>query len=332
MQARLLATGDVGRFVGPSYPNQPTIDSTGDTIGGLWNSGTAAVTISPNGAGVLTLTATNVGGQAATGILLDANAGGMTIGAPILLAGNQSWTTSSAFNALTITNSISLGGNTLTPAVSMSGAMTISGDISGAGSLTKTSTTNIGILVLSGSNSFTGTTVTTAGAIEITNSAALQQSLVMGGSYALTVNGGGKTVVGSEGSIDFTTLTSAQFGNIGGSASTAFNLVNDLGQPVALTVGNSTSSTFAGVLTGSAGTLNEIGSGVLLLAGSNWGGNTLMATQGTLALGNATAGLFSTLTVNGGKVQFIPSTPDVYALGALNGNGNLCLADTSAPA
>ncbi len=86
-----------------------------------WNSGTAAVTISPNGAGVLTLTATNVGGQAATGILLDANAGGMTIGAPILLAGNQSWTTSSAFNALTITNSISLGGNTLTPAVSMSG-------------------------------------------------------------------------------------------------------------------------------------------------------------------------------------------------------------------
>ncbi len=133
---------DIGAFAGASYVSQPSL-STSASIGGLWDTGTAAVTISGS---ALTLTGTDtINGNANTGIEADPASGGLTINAPLLLAHNQTWINNSV-NPITVNGAVT-GGFALTT--------------SGSGSLILTST----------ANSYSGGTTVTAGTLQIGNAA-----------------------------------------------------------------------------------------------------------------------------------------------------------------
>ena len=62
---------DVGQFGLGSYTSQPTLTAT-SSIGGLWNTGGGAVTVSGS---TLTLNSTSIGSNANTGIEMDPGAG-----------------------------------------------------------------------------------------------------------------------------------------------------------------------------------------------------------------------------------------------------------------
>src|SRR5262249_46881549 len=72
---------DVAMFNSASYLNGPSLTSTA-SVGGLWSTGTAAVTLSGSS---LTLYGLAISGNTATGIELDSGAGAMTINAPLVL-------------------------------------------------------------------------------------------------------------------------------------------------------------------------------------------------------------------------------------------------------
>jgi fibronectin-binding autotransporter adhesin len=133
---------DIGAFAGASYVSQPSL-STSAIIGGLWDTGAAAVTISGS---ALTLTGTDtINGNANTGIEADLAAGALTINAPLVLAHNQTWINNSV-NPITVNGPLT-GGYALTT--------------SGSGSITLTST----------ANSYSGGTTVTAGTLQIGNAA-----------------------------------------------------------------------------------------------------------------------------------------------------------------
>jgi autotransporter-associated beta strand protein len=76
-----------------------------------------------------------------------------------------------------------------------------------------------------------------------------------------------------------------------------------------LTVGDSSSTTFSGNITGIAGSLTKVGSGVLVLSGSNnyTGGTNVSAGQLILASGSAMADGTSLAVAAGGTLIFDPS-------------------------
>ena len=107
-------------------------------IGGIWDTGSGALTI--GGTSALTLFGTTINGNTGTGIEVDAGAGPLTINAPLVLQNNQQW----------INNSAS--------------ALTVNGDISGTGSLTVLGS---GTLTLTGSNTFSGSLTVDGGTLQM---------------------------------------------------------------------------------------------------------------------------------------------------------------------
>ncbi len=170
-----------------------------------------------------------------------------------------------------------LGNSTLTAGGTAS--TSFAGVISGAGGLTKAGS---GTLTLSGANTYAGATTVTAGILR---------------SGATNAFGPGALVVQSGARADL-----ANFAQTVASISGAGSIT--LGSAT-LTIGNSTSSEFAGVISGTGG-LTKTGSGTLTLSGANtYTGVT-----------NVSAGL---LTVNGS----ITSAVTLGAGGRLGGNGTI---------
>ena len=163
---------DIGLFSSASYTSQPSLVSAA-SIGGVWDTGSGAVTI--GGTNALTLFGTTINSKTGTGIEIDASVGSLTINAPLVLQNNQQWINNSA-----------------TP-------FTLNGGISGTGSLT---TIGSGMLILTGSNTFGGSMTVDGGTVQIpsgslsTTSTGINGNEYIGqsGSGSITQSGGTNSV------------------------------------------------------------------------------------------------------------------------------------------
>ena len=172
------------------------------------------------------------------------------------------------------------------------------GTAGGTGGITKT---GAGTMVLSGQNTYTGLTTVNAGTLELSGGAAIADT----GAVSMT-NVAGATLKLS---------ASETIGSLAGGGTSGGNV--DL-QGNLLTVGDASTTTYAGTISGSDGQLAKQGSGKLILTGTSsyTGGTSVNA--GTLAL-NGT--LTSAITVNsGGRLQGSGST-----------TGGLIISGTLAP-
>lgn len=211
-------------------------------------SGVSAVTVLPGTGGVLTLAPqSNTGG-----IEVLANAGAITIAAPVVVAQPQTWQVADAGASLAIT-----GGITFTEAVKKSGA---------------------GAVTLSGSNTGAGGVLLSAGTLNLNSAAAL-------GSGVLTIEGG---ALGSTGGGGVTLNNNAQVWNGSFAFSGPDNL--NLGSG-AVTLGRSVvvdvaaaSLTVGGVISSGADvySLTKTGAGTLTVAAASTYLGTTVLDQGTL--------------------------------------------------
>lgn len=290
----LPGNSDVAEF-DRTFGNQPNLTGNA-SVGGLWVTGLIgqSFTISAS-SGTLTLQGTTISGTAGLGILLDnTNAFALTISAPILLGGNQTWRNSSG-NLLTVSGTVDTNGGppgakALT--IDGSGNTTISGVVSNQGSITKAGT---GALTLSGANSYSGGTTLSAGTLNINNAGVGGKSATSAlGTGTFTINGG---------TIDNTT-----------------------GGAITLATGNAV--TFGGNFT-YGGTQNlDFGGGKVSNGGSYT--ITLNGTNSTLTFGtmNNTLNAAQTTTVNGAGNTLVLggyTLNNASQIDTINGSGNVTI-------
>jgi autotransporter-associated beta strand protein len=208
-------------------------------------------------------------------------------------------------NSLTIQNN---GGddtlNFTTGAINNAGTLTHIGTGAGLTTISSVIGTNVtgltqnsstSTLVLGGSNLFSGFTTVSGGTLRLANQNALQNSTVtMGGG-----SGAALTFASSVGGRAFT------LGGLAASASGAgynISLLNNAGTPlsIALTVGgNNASTTYAGVLSGTGGSLIKTGTGTLSLTGTNTYTGATSVNAGTLIV-DGSISTSTTTTVSSG--------------------------------
>jgi autotransporter-associated beta strand protein len=269
-------------------------DVTSTTYSGVI-SGTGALT--KQGAGALTLAGTNTYSGSTTlnagTIVLGNNSalgtGTLTLGGAGTLQSND--------DTRLVSNAIATGGNALT--VSGGNNLALSGAISGTGSLTKS---GAGTLTLSGTNTYTGTTIS-AGTLKVSGGSAIADT----GAVGLADVAGAVFELSNSETIGSLSGGGGSGGNVNLNANT-------------LTVGDATSTTYSGVISGT-GALMKQGSGALTLSGTNThsGGTTLNA--GTIILGNNAALGTGTLTLGGtGTLQSNDDARSVSNAIATGGN------------
>jgi autotransporter-associated beta strand protein len=157
---------------------------------------------------------------------------------------------------LVLSNGLQIGG-------AGTGAVTLSGAISGTGGLTKSTA---GTLTLSGNNTYSGATTISSGLLNIGSSTAIASGSNLSIASGATVDALGNAIT---------------IGTLSGSGTLKI---------ASLTVGNSSNSTFSGVLAdGYYGNLTKVGTGTLTLSGnSTFSGKTTIS-QGALEVQSATA-------------------------------------------
>ncbi len=301
-------SADIGLFSSnTAYTSQPTLTGTA-AVGGLWSTGSAALVVSGS---ALTLSGVVINGNAATGIEMDAGAGSLTITAPLVLAGSQTWLNSSG-SLLTVSGNVANGGNLLT--VAGNGNAIISGILSGSGGLTKAGG---GVLTLSASNIYTGGTTISGGVLSITGTSSLP-GWSTSGSY--TVANGAALAVGNA-VTDANIAAILATGNFAAYAGLGFDT----------TAG---ARTYAGVIADNANGplgLFKIGANTLTLTGSNTftGGVNLAA--GTLNFSsNALNGLNNAITFSGGTLQWAAgNTQDISSKINISSNTQTAWLDTN---
>ncbi len=192
--------------------------------------------------------------------------------------------------------------------------VTLSDPLSGPGSLTKVDS---GMLTLAATNTYSGSTLISGGTLALGSPLAIENS-------TLDTSGSGLLSFGS--------LASATFGGLTGPGK--FGLSNVSSAAVALSVGNNNASTtFSGKIQG-PGSLTKVGSGTLLLSGSNIYTGPTSINQGVLSINGS---LVSQVTIQSGGVlsgtgylgsvtvtpsgQIAPGTP----LGVMNVSDSLNL-------
>ncbi len=268
--------------------NSLTVLGTGPAAG-------AAVGI--NGSNALTIEATNANGNTAgTGITVNSGAGAVSIGAPVVLGGSQTWT-NNASNQLTVSGGVTGSGFNLT--VGGSGATVIDGLATGAGALTVSG----GALTLGGVNSYSGATNITAGSLLVGASGSLTGSATIGvssgASFALASGGSilTSTALTDNGSVTLNSATTiASLNGSTGAATLTLNSSN-------LTVSNGGSFTGTIADGSGAGSLTVSG-GTLALSGANtYSGGTALASGATLDINSATALGTGAFTINGGTID-----------------------------
>ncbi|MBE2285205.1 MAG: autotransporter-associated beta strand repeat-containing protein [Prosthecobacter sp.] len=173
----------------------------------------------------------------------------VTISAPVVLGGDQTWTVTDAATALTV-----------------------SGGISGTASLTKAGD---GILRVIGTSSYSGATNVNAGILAggAANAFNPTSAYTIGASGTLALNGFAQTI-----------------GSLSGVAGA--NLVNGAASGnVVLTVGDATSTTFAGSMSNAAAAtlgLTKAGTGTLTLSGTNTFTGATIVRDGVLLISGST--------------------------------------------
>ncbi len=316
---------DIALFDQTSYTVQP-------------NSGTAAVSGVQIGDGTTAAGALTLGGSLLTtgsnGITMYANAGAATFNVPLAFSSSQTFTNNSA-SVLTISNSINNGSYLLT--VAGSGTTYFTGPrFSGSGGLTKTGS---GLLQISGSNNSTQSPTVTinGGTLQLANG---NNDLPVGTTLSLANSAGATWDLNSQNQ-------QVQYLSGGGTAGGTITLGSGT---LTITGGNTTSETFAGVISGAGAVVKSSGNS-MLFSGSNstYSGGTTLGGNGTVTFSassilsgnNLVSGPFGTgpITFTGGG-SFGPSmttpislyNPLVFSNGAAGitlgsvGNNKLILA------
>lgn len=203
--------------------------------------------------------------------------------------------------AITLASNASIGSATGEILV-LNGAV---GEGGGARSLTKIGP---GTLTLAASNTYSGQTTVNEGTLLATNPFAFTDDVVVGDGIGgpnadvlrlqTTLNSNDSMTINSSGRLDLVGGPQ-NIANLSGNGNITYS--NDS----LLTLFQSTTSTFSGVISGSQGTLSKNGSGTLVLSGANTYTGTTLVTNGTLL-------------VNG----ILPS-PTTLSVGILGGTGTI---------
>ena len=162
-----------------------------------------------------------------------------------------------------------------------------------------------GTLVLAAANGVSGNVINlSGGTIQLANQNALQFA-------NLNMSGGGLQFSPSIGTFV-----------VSGLSGSGFSLADTAGAPIAFQVGNNTSGTYSGVLSG-PGSLVKVGSNTLTLSGANTYTGTTTISNGVLNLTTPSAVQDSTVVVNvNGGLQ----ATDGATLGGLSGPGSFSLS------
>ena len=246
-------------------------------------SGVTGNNLTKTGAGTLTLSGANTYAgtttvnQGTVAISTDTNLGtapgAATAGQLTLNGGTLETTATTTLNA---NRGIALGTSGGTLQTDAATTLTYNGIATGAGTLTKTGT---GTLVLGGVNTYTGATAINAGTLttSVANALAPTTAVTVASGATYNLNSFSNTI-GSLAGAGAVTLGSAT-----------------------LTTGDSTNTTFAGVVSGS-GNLTKVGTGTMTLSGANTATGTLSLNAGTVQLGaSGVLAAASTLAFNGGR-------------------------------
>jgi hypothetical protein len=264
------------------------------------------------------------------GISVNSGAGAVTINAPVILAGAQTWANSTTSNTLSATNGVATSGYTLT----LAGAVALSG-VSGTGNLA----VSTGTTTLSGTNSYSGTTTVSSGATfaltgsltggtAITTSGTFTESTAgsITGGTALTVSAGTATVGGANGYTGATTVNSGGTllltGTLGSAGGTAISSAGTFTEPGTGVIAGTSSLTISGATT----TLN--GLNTYTGATSINGGSLTLKANGTVG---ATLGA-TAVAITGGTLSVTPgvATTSNNSLGGsltFNAGAALTMAD-----
>lgn len=284
------ATTDIACFNQTSYTNLPTIGNASRSIAGIvigdGSTATATLTIA-SGGGTRILT---VG---ASGVDMKANAGAVTISAPVTLGAAQTWQNASS-NLLTFSGAVANGGFLLT--VGGATNTTISSVISGTGGITKS---GAGILTLSNTNTYTGLTTLNAGTLSV--------------GAARNYGAAGNDITFGGGTLQITAGFTANAGTIFTTNAASTGTINvDSGQT--LTLGTATTN-----VASTNSTLIKNGSGTLTIsAAQTTFDGTLQVDAGTLIISGSTSVIGdttnrATLALNGGTVSINDSTARAFS-------------------
>ena len=262
-------------------------DGTTTAFAGTIDGATGNLT--KEGAGTLTLlnaansytgaTSINAGTLAGGAVdVLDTSSGVSIAGGAFLdLAGNDQ-----TVNGLTSTGTVTNSGAAATLTVNTaSGTSTFNGNIVNGAGATALTKSGANILALGGANTYSGATTINAGTLRADSGTAV------GDASAVTITG--------TGIFDVNDNTET----VGSIASAAAGTQIDLGSGT-LTVGDATSTTFAGTIIGATGNLTKVGAGTLTLSnsGNSYSGAT-MINVGTLAGGAVDVVDQTTVTIAG---------------------------------
>lgn len=257
---------------GNSYTGTTTLSGGTLTVAALANGGSASsIGQSSNAAANLVFGGGTLQYAGSTATVTDRQ---FTIGSGATL--DASGTSPAAVVNFSNTGAVAFGGTsprTLTLTGSNAGANTLAaaiGDNVGATAIVKSGT---GSWTLTGTNTYSGSTTISAGTLEVAVGAAIGDASAV----SIANAAGARLLVSSNETIG----SLAGGGSSGGEVSLGFNT---------LTVGDATSTAFAGTISGAAGSLVKRGSGTLAIAGTNTYGGPTSVVAGTLRVNGAIAG------------------------------------------
>ena len=182
---------------------------------------------------------------------------------------------------------ITLNTNTLTIGTA-AGSTTFAGSVGGTGGLTKDGAST---QILSNSNGYTGATTISAGTLTLSGSGALSDSSAV-------------NITGATGIFDISGISAGgeTIGSLAGVTSSSVVL----GAKTLTAGGDGTDTTFAGVLSGTGGSLTKTGVGTLTLNGTNTFDGVMTLSAGTLRAESDAAALGAgTLALNGGTLELV---------------------------
>jgi fibronectin-binding autotransporter adhesin len=266
-----------------------------------------AGTVTKTGASTMTLTGINTytGGTNITEGTLALSGNGTLAAKGVVTATGildiNAVTTTATIGDLAGAGSVVLGSKALTLGTASDSSFT--GVISGSGgTLTKQ---GVGTLTLSGTNTYTGLTTISAGTLALSGGGTVipvTNDVVANGSFSIS----GVT-------------TGATIGDLSGTGATASVVLGSK----TLTLGTTSSSSFAGVISGT-GALTKQGSGTLTLTGANTYSGATTISAGTLALSGSGA-LKSTNDVVANGTFSISGVTTSSTIGDLSGSGTVAI-------
>ena len=272
----------------------------GSATGGTTVAGGAKLALDGSGGGITYNTAEAVtlnGGTFGNVAGSNSFAGAVTLGA--------NSTVDSTTGTLTLTGGVTNGGFLAT--FSGAGTTAVSNTkITGIGGLTKTGS---GTLILSAVNDYTGTTTINAGTLQLSGGSAIADA-------------GAVVLANTAGAVLDLSGSSETIGSLSGGGDTGGSVTLN---GATLRVGNDTSSSFDGIISGT-GNLTKQGSGTLTLTNSNTYDGKTSIDAGTLRLsgGNAIGDSSAVVLANtDGAVLDLNSSNET--IGSLSGGGNVTL-------